>query len=523
MDTQALRQKIIDLAIRGKLVPQDPNDEPAAALLKRIHTEKLQMVKDGKLKAKDIQGDTVIFNGEDNLHYEKFQDGTVKCIENEIPFEIPDSWAWCRLKVLGQYKKGPFGSNITKSMFVPDGPNTIKVYEQKNAINKDASLGTYFITSEKFQALKSFEVFPNDIIVSCAGTIGETYVLPSDMRPGIINQALMKITLFDINILEFYLIYFDSVLKKSANSQGHGVALKNIPPFDVLKKYLMPLPPLEEQSRIIQQVNFLLNKVNDISLQQSSIRVTVNSIKSKILDLAIRGKLVPQDQNDEPASVLIERIRSEKEKLIKQGKIKRDKNDSVIYKGDDNSYYEKFQDKVICIDDEIPFELPDNWKFIRLKDAWQLLSGRDLSPSKYNSNKDGIPYITGASNFSHGSVSIIRWTQYPQVITKVGDLLITCKGTIGEIAVNDFGDAHIARQIMAIRNTHTLNSGYLRLCIKYYLNLIITSAKGLIPGITREDILDLILPLPPKQYQIRVVRLIKEIDYIALFQANHIK
>jgi len=351
-----------------------------------------------------------------NLHYEKFQDGTVKCIENEIPFEIPDSWAWCRLKVLGQYKKGPFGSNITKSMFVPDGPNTIKVYEQKNAINKDASLGTYFITSEKFQALKSFEVFPNDIIVSCAGTIGETYVLPSDMRPGIINQALMKITLFDINILEFYLIYFDSVLKKSANSQGHGVALKNIPPFDVLKKYLMPLPPLEEQSRIIQQVNFLLNKVNDISLQQSSIRVTVNSIKSKILDLAIRGKLVPQDQNDEPASVLIERIRSEKEKLIKQGKIKRDKNDSVIYKGDDNSYYAN---------------IPKNWSWTSLR---EITNGFSLN--------DG-DWILSENMDENGSVKLIQL------------------GSVGFMRYVDNGFKHITEAIFEKLSCTPVKPGYM--------------------------------------------------------------
>ena len=128
-----------------------------------------------------------------NLHYEKFADGTVKCIEDEIPFDIPNSWLWVRLGALAQYKKGPFGSSITKSMFVPDSPSAIKVYEQKNAINKDASLGNYFVSEEKYESLKGFEIFPNDIIVSCAGTIGETYVMPETMSKGIINQALMKI------------------------------------------------------------------------------------------------------------------------------------------------------------------------------------------------------------------------------------------------------------------------------------------------------------------------------------------
>ena len=250
MDTKALRQKILDLAIRGKLVPQDPNDEPASVLLERIHAEKQQMVKDGKLKPKDIKNDTVIFKGDDNLHYEKFSDGTVKCIEDELPFDVPEGWKWARLNDLALYKKGPFGSSITKAMFVPESDNAIKVYEQKNAINKNAHLGHYFISQEKYQELKGFEIFPGDIIVSCAGTIGETFVMPSDMRKGIINQALMKIHLYDNSIKDFYLMYFDNKLKSLANEQGYGMALKNIPPFSVLKQYLIPIPPMAEQEKI---------------------------------------------------------------------------------------------------------------------------------------------------------------------------------------------------------------------------------------------------------------------------------
>ena len=308
MDTKALRQKILDLAIRGKLVPQDPNDEPASVLLERIRAEKQQMVKDGKLKAKDIKNDTVIFKGDDNLHYEQFQDGTVKCIEDEIPFELPDGWTWARLGALAHYKKGPFGSSITKAMFVPESKDAIKVYEQKNAINKNDTLGNYFVTKEKYEELKGFEVFPGDIIVSCAGTIGETFVMPNSMRKGIINQALMKISLFDSSIKDFYLIYFDCKLKALANEQGYGMALKNIPPFDILKQYLVPLPPLPEQRRIIDKINIVSNVLTAIDNHIDKLSIDISNVKSKILDLAIRGKLVPQDPNDEPASVLLERI-----------------------------------------------------------------------------------------------------------------------------------------------------------------------------------------------------------------------
>ena len=514
MDTKALRQKILDLAIRGKLVPQDPNDEPASVLLGCIRQQKQQMVKEGKLKPKDIKNDSVIFVGEDNLHYEKFADGSVKCIEDEIPFDLPDGWEWVRLGCLAQYKKGPFGSSITKAMFVPDTPDAVKIYEQKNAINKDATLGSYFISAEKYETLKGFEVFPNDIIVSCAGTIGETYVLPIGMRKGIINQALMKISLYDLGILDFYLMYFDFKLKSAAQEQGHGIALKNIPPFDVLKRYLIPIPPIQEQKRIISTVNNLLSKVNSIDEDNETIFTLIVKAKSKILDLAIRGQLVPQDLNDEPASVLLERIRVEKEELIKQGKIKRNKKESIIFRGEDNSYYEKIGDKVENISDEIPFELPDGWFFVRLKELWELISGRDLSPSEYNADGVGIPYITGASNFVDGKVELARWTTSPQVITEAGDLLLTCKGTIGGMAFNDFGNAHIARQIMAIRNTFTLNSEYLALCMRFYINAIKDAAKGLIPGISREDILNLILPVPSPNYQAKIVERVAEVTNI---------
>ena len=362
MDTKALRQKILDLATRGKLVPQDPNDEPASVLLERIRVEKQQMVKEGKLKPKDIKNDTIIFVGEDNLHYEKFQDGTVKCIEDEIPFDVPEGWEWTRLGFLGQYKKGPFGSSITKAMFIPDSLTAIKIYEQKNAICKDASLGNYFISKDKYETLKGFEVFPNDIIVSCAGTIGESYVLPSNMRKGIINQALMKITLFDLRLLDFYLMYFDFKLKESAQEHGHGIALKNIPPFDVLKQYLIPIPPIEEQKKIIKSINSLLEMVDLIDSNSNEVAELINFTKSKILDLAIRGKLVPQDPNDEPASVLLERIRTEKEELIKAGKIKRDKKESIIFRGEDNSYYQQTGTLIENINDWNLDDIPINWE-----------------------------------------------------------------------------------------------------------------------------------------------------------------
>ncbi len=290
MDTKKLRQKILDLAIRGKLVPQDPNDEPASVLLERIKEEKERLIKEGKIRKskKTVSSDTP--------HY------------GNVPFEVPDGWCWCKLDDLAFYKKGPFGSSLTKSMFVPDSPNAYKVYEQKNAISKDATLGHYFIDKDKYDELKGFAVQPEDIIVSCAGTIGETYVLPLNIREGIINQALMTIRLFDKSISNFYLLYFDFILKREAAKESKGTAIKNIPPFDILKNFFIPLPPPKEQIRIIEKVSYWLSFVDAIDSEESEMSNLISKTKSKILDLAIHGKLVLQDPNDEPAIELLKRI-----------------------------------------------------------------------------------------------------------------------------------------------------------------------------------------------------------------------
>ena len=288
MDTKLLRQKILDLAIRGKLVPQDPNDEPASVLLERIKAEKEQLIKEGKIKRSKKTATT-----SDSRHY---------------PFELPSGWAWCRLGDLANYKKGPFGSSLTKSMFVPKDFNTYKVYEQKNAIQKDHTLGSYYISQEKYNTMFGFSVQPHDIIVSCAGTIGETYVLPDNIENGIINQALMIIRLFNREIERFYLLYFDYILKEQAYKESKGTAIKNIPPFDVLKNFFIPIPPIAEQIRILKAVDKWLTFVNSIDESKSDLLDIIKQTKSKILDLAIHGKLVPQDPADEPASELLKRV-----------------------------------------------------------------------------------------------------------------------------------------------------------------------------------------------------------------------
>ena len=307
MNAQQLKNAILQEAIEGRLVPQDPNDEPASVLLARIRKEKERLVKEGKLKKKDLE---------------------VKPIsEDEIPFEIPEGWIWVRWAELGEYKKGPFGSSLTKSMFVPQSDEAVKVYEQKNAIQKDYSLGDYYITKEKYETMTGFTVRPGDIIVSCAGTIGETYLLPPEAPIGIINQALMRAKLHLDSIIPYWLLHFQYVLLIENKLKGSGSAIKNIPPFEVLKAMPVPLPPLAEQHRIVAKIEELQPKVEEYGKAQDALN-KLNAdlperLKKSILQEAIEGRLVPQDPNDEPASVLLDKIRQEKAQLVKAGKLKK--------------------------------------------------------------------------------------------------------------------------------------------------------------------------------------------------------
>lgn len=234
-----LKKSILQMAIQGNLVEQRPEEGTAEELYQQIQEEKQKLIKAGKIKK---------------------EKPLLEITEDEKPFDIPANWIWVRFGEIGSYKKGPFGSALTKSMFVAKGNDTVKVYEQKNAIQKNAELGEYYITREYFESkMKGFEVFPGDVIVSCAGTIGETYVMPENLERGIINQALMRMKLFGPIYIPYFLVFFDFVLKKDARSNSKGSAIKNIPPFEILKNYLVPLPPLAEQKRIVDKLEELLS------------------------------------------------------------------------------------------------------------------------------------------------------------------------------------------------------------------------------------------------------------------------
>ena len=392
MDIKALRQKILDLAIRGKLVPQDPNDEPASVLLERIRAEKQQMVKDGKLKPKDIKNNTIIFVGEDNLHYEKFQDGTVKCIEDEIPFELPEGWEWCRVRDIAAVKGG---KRLPKGVgFSPcrTAHAYIRVTDMKNhCINTD---DLKYISEEVFLQIKNYTISKDDLYVTIAGTIGVTGEVPTELDGMNLTENAVKITNIQINKNYLCLIIQSEFVQQQFQDKTHQVAMPKLALERILST-LIPVCTITTQSAMVSKFVEMDSLINQIREEKEILAETVSLTKSKILDLAIRGKLVPQNPDDEPASVLLERIRAEKEELIKAGKIKRDKKESIIFKGDDNSYYEKVGAEIRCIDSEIPFEIPDGWMYERLGNICSIARGGSPRPIEnyLTDDENGLNWI----------------------------------------------------------------------------------------------------------------------------------
>ena len=353
IDTKALRQKILDLAIRGKLVPQDPDDEPASVLLERIRQQKQQMVKEGKLKPKDIKNDSVIFVGEDNLHYEKFADGSVKCIEDEIPFDLPEGWAWCRLSMVGTTN---IGLTYKPTEVKETGTIVLRSCNIKNGKINFADL-----VRVQADIRENQYIYKNDILI-CARNGSQSLVgkcaIMQDLPEAASFGAFMAVFRSICNQYVYY--YFNTSLFRSSFSNDDSKQINQVTQA-ILRDTLIPLPPFAEQTRIVAKLHEILSLADFINDGTEQIEMIITNAKSKILDLAIRGQLVPQDPADEPASVLLERIRVEKEELIKQGKIKRDKKESFIFRGEDNSYYLRTGELVESLEDWDFEELPDGW------------------------------------------------------------------------------------------------------------------------------------------------------------------
>jgi type I restriction enzyme, S subunit len=512
MDTKALRQKILDLAIRGKLVPQDPNDEPAEVLLERIREQKQQMLKEGKLKKKDIKNDTIIFKGEDNLHYEKFADGSVKCIEDEIPFELPEGWAWARLGPIFLTVTGSTPSTKDSSLYGTDYP----FYKPT-----DLDAGYKVFKSESTVSEKGYRsgrpLPPHSILVTCIGaTIGKTGYIHN---AGICNQQINAI-LPNTDILSDYTYFcICSQFEQQQilmNSSATTLPILNKGKFDNL---LFPVPPHEQQLLIVDKIQDLLTLVNKIQDNQGFLKDKIIATKAKILDLAISGKLVPQDPDDEPASVLLERIRAEKEVLIKQGKIKRDKKESIIFKGEDNSYYVRQDTHTEAIDEQFIFELPDNWEWCSLLNIAKMELGKTLDSAK----NTGInyPYLRSVNvRWNDVDLSDLKEMRFePEELerytVRLNDLLICEGGDVGRSCVwTDDKEILYQNALHRVRFYGECNPFYFMYYMMYYESLGII--KALCKGVTIKhltgNVLSLIpFALPPIKEQSRIVEKLNQV------------
>ena len=487
IDTVALKRRVLELAMTGKLSKYQLGDDKIGDVLDRIIKEKEDLLikrngrKDNNIKNRD------------------------EC-END---ELPENWTWIRFGETGLFKKGPFGSALTKSMFVPKSEDTVKVYEQQHAINKKHTLGTYYITREYFEdSMSGFEVQPGDIIVSCAGTIGETYIMPEDMEQGIINQALMRVSLIPSIYDKFFLYYFDYGLKKAAKEESNGSAIKNIPPFNVMKNWLFPITSIQEQRRIVGNIEKMYQWIDTIDVLQMQYSSDLEVLKSKIIDAGIQGKLTEQLPEDGTAEELLERIAKEKKQLIKEKKIKATKALPEI------------------TEDEIPFEIPVNWKWVRLADICSKITSGNTPAG----GSKGGAYVTEGNCFFREQNIYNDGIHYEGMVYITDELLATREnstvlpqdillnitgGSIGRCALipDDFAKGSINQHILIIRVIEPEIRQYIHkcLCSPYYQKLIMGNVVGDKDGFSAGRCKNTLIPLPPIGEQKRIVEKITQI------------
>ena len=358
---------------------------------------------------------------DDNLHYEQFQDGTINEYENELPFEIPSKWVWCNLGMLFSHNTGK-ALNASKT----DGASLTYI-TTSNVYWNSFELGNLKIMPFTDSEIEKCTVKKGDLLVCEGGDIGRAAIWQFENEIRIQNH-LHRLRPYDRIYTKFY-YYIMYLYKANGRINGNGIGLQGLS-SNALHNIIVPVPPVEEQKRIVDSIDSVLSLIEQIESHKQNLSSQIDNIKSKILDLAIRGKLVPQDPNDEPASVLLERIRAEKEELIKQGKIKRDKKESVIFKGDDNSYYQ---------------DLPSNWIKIRLSTISEIITkGTTPRGGKVAYSQSGIGFLRAENIAGYDKLDLSNLNYVDEEshnnylkrsILKENDILITIAGTLGRTAI----------------------------------------------------------------------------------------
>ena len=509
MTAQQLKNSILQMAVQGKLVPQDPNDEPASVLLERIRAEKERLIKEKKIKRE--KNPSVIFKGADNTPYEKIGD-EVRSLADEVPFDIPDSWEWVRLGNIGDW-----GAGATPSRTHPEyyGGN---IPWLKTGDLTDSYIDAIPETITEL-ALEKTSVRLNPagsvLIAMYGATIGKLGILSIAATT---NQACCAC--FPLGGLDNkYLFYFLMAQKPLFIKQGEGGAQPNISKEKIVST-LMPVPPLEEQRRIVVMLGHIFPIIDAYSKCKTELDLCnatfPERLKKSILQVAVQGKLVPQDPSDEPAEALLERIRAEKQRLIKEGKIKKDKHESVIFRRD-NSHYEKRGSEEICIDDEIPLEIPSGWSWSRLGTCLDVRDGTHDTP-RYVS--EGVPLVT-SKNLSNGRIDFstakLISREDSQAInqrSKVdsGDIMYAMIGSIGNPVLYQGTDEFSIKNMALFKN---IPDGMYMEYVYWFLVLAQEDMRKAASGgvqafVSLGYLRNFLIPVPPIAEQKRICDTIKQ-------------
>ncbi len=439
------------------------------------------------------------------LHYEQFADGTVKCIEDEIPFDIPDSWEWCRFSTVTINR-----DSERKPVSLKDRTGTAKIYDYYGASGAIDKIDNYLFDE---RLLLIGEDGANLV------TRSKPIAFFAEGKYWVNNHAHC-IDAPDKSYLDFICLYINAInLEKYITGAAQPKMNQ-----DNMNSIIIPIPPLKEQLLIINSVTDAYAIIDEIVSNDETLVELIAIIKSKILDLAIRGKLVPQDENDEPASVLLERIRAEKEELIKAGKIKRDKKESVIFKGEDNSYYEKVGSEVKNIDVEIPFDLPSRWVWTRLNSLFEVCSSKRVLQADWC--KNGVPFYRArevvklSDNGFVNNELFISDEHYEKLKSEYGvpqenDLMITGVGTIGKVYIVRKNDKFYYKDasVLCFKNrTGFVNAEYAKYLMESSLlqSQIHSKTYGnTVDTITITTANEYLCALPPIPEQNRIVDTIK--------------
>ena len=495
MNGKQLKNSILQWAIQGKLVPQDPNDEPASVLLEKIRQEKERLIKEKKIKRD--KNASIIYRGEDNSYYEKIlATGEVKCIDEEVPFEIPTSWSWARLSsitsILGDGIHGTPEYDATGTVYFINGNNLSNGSIEIKADTKKVSEQE----AEKHKRLLN----STTVLVSINGTLGNVAFYNGENV--ILGKSACYFNLMG-NIDKQYIkhILETEYFTEYAKNVATGSTIKNVP-LAGMRNFLIPVPPITEQHRIIQGLVRLAHSIvryNDAQTKLDLLNNVLNEkLKKSVLQEAIQGKLVPQITEEGTAQELLEQIKAEKEKLVKEGKLKKSVlNDTIIFRGDDNKYYEQIGGEVTEI--EHPLDFPSSWSLARLNAVCQLTDGLKTTGKQCLLD---AKYLRGKSS---GTV-----VEQGKLVYKGDNIVLVDGENSGEVFIVP-QDGYMGSTFKQLWISSSMYEPYVLAFLQFYKETLRKSKKGAaIPHLNKELFYGLIIGIPPLQEQRRVVQKIEQ-------------